>query len=29
MLAHALDQQSLAQAVVDLVRTGVEKVFAL
>ena len=29
MLAHALDQQRLSQAVVDLVRAGVEQVFAL
>ena len=29
MLAHALDQQRLAQAVVDLVRAGVKQIFAL
>ena len=29
MLAHALDQQRLPQAVVDLVRAGVQQVFAL
>ena len=29
MLAHALDQQPLPQAVVDLVRAGVQQVFAL
>ena len=29
MLAHALDQQRLSQAVVDLVRAGVQQVFAL
>src|SRR5215471_13914088 len=29
MLAHALDQQRLAEAVVDLVGAGVEQVFSL
>ena len=29
MLAHALDQQRLSQAVVDLVSAGVEQVLAL
>ena len=29
MLAHALDQQRLAEAVVDFVRAGVQQVFAL
>ena len=29
MLAHALDQQRLSEAVVDLVRAGVKQVFAL
>ena len=29
LLAHALDEQALAEAVVDLVRAGVEQVFAL
>ena len=29
MLAHALDQQRLSQAVVDLVGAGVEQIFAL
>ena len=29
LLAHALDQQSLPQAVIDLVRAGVQQVFAL
>ena len=29
LLAHTLRQQSLAQRVVDLVRTGVQQVFAL
>jgi hypothetical protein len=29
VLAHALDEQSLAEAVVDFVRAGVEQVFAL
>src|SRR5579862_3675273 len=29
LLAHALDQKTLPQAVVDFVRSGVEQVFAL
>ena len=29
VLAHALDEQTLAEAVVDFVRAGVEQVFAL
>ena len=29
LLAHALGEQALAEAVVDLVRAGVEQVFAL
>jgi hypothetical protein len=29
MLAHAFDQQSLAEAVIDFVRAGVKQVFAL
>jgi len=29
LLAHALDQERLAQSVVDLVRPGVVEVFAL
>jgi hypothetical protein len=29
MLAHALDQQALPQTVINLVRPGVQKIFAL